>query len=61
MLLGDDMIFDEREYAKRYAEHAKTKKYPHLLFSYRKELLNPINTINKIWDMIYPEYQKPKF
>lgn len=57
--LGGDMVFDDREYAKKFAEYAKKKKYPHLLFLYRKEMLNPIRTVNAIWDMLYPEYQKP--
>jgi hypothetical protein len=57
--LGDDLVFDEREYAKKYAEKAFTKKYPHLLFSYRKEILNPINTSKAIWDLIRPKYEKP--
>lgn len=57
--LGNDMVFDEREYAKKYAEHAKKMKHTHLLFSYRREPLNPIRTKKGIWDMLYPEYQKP--
>lgn len=58
-MLGDDLVFDDKEYAKKYAEYAKTKKYPHLLFSYRKEMLNPIKTSNAIWKLLYPDYQKP--
>ena len=57
--LGDDMVFNEKEYSKYFAEEAFKMKYPHLLFSYRKELLNPIRTTNAIWDMLYPNYSKP--
>lgn len=57
--LGEDMVYDEKEYAKRYAEIAKTKKYPHLLFSYRKEVISPRRTTMAIWNMLYPDYQKP--
>lgn len=57
--LGDDMVYDEREYAKRYAEEAFKKKYPHLLFSYRKEIISPSNTTEAIWNMLYPDYVKP--
>jgi RNA ligase len=57
--LGDDLVYDEREYSKRYAEEAFKKTYPHLLFSYRKETLNPINTHKAIWLKLYPDYQKP--
>lgn len=57
--LDDDMVYDDREYTKRYAEEALKKKYPHLLFSYRKEQLNPINTSKGIWKKLYPSYSKP--
>lgn len=57
--LGNDLVYTEKEYAKRYAEEAFKKKYPHLLFSYRKEILNPGRTSKAIWEMLYPEYQKP--
>jgi RNA ligase len=57
--MGNDLVYTEKEYAKRYAEEAFKKKYPHLLFSYRKEILNPGRTSKAIWDMLYPEYQKP--
>lgn len=57
--LGEDMVYEEREYAKRYAEEAFKRKYPHLLFSYRKEILNPLNTTEAIWNMLYPDYVKP--
>lgn len=57
--LGEDMIYDDREYSKKFAECAKTKKYPHLLFSYKKEVLYPIRTINAIWLKLYPDYSKP--
>lgn len=57
--LGDDMTYDEREYGKRFAEEAFKRTYPHLLFSYRKEMLNPVNTHKAIWEKLYPKYQKP--
>jgi RNA ligase len=57
--LGEDMVYYEREYAKRYAEEAFKKKYPHLLFSYRKEIISPSNTTEAIWNMLFPDYVKP--
>jgi RNA ligase len=57
--LGEDMIYTDKEYSKRYAEEALKKKYPHLLFSYKKEQLNPINTSKGIWKKLYPSHQKP--
>ena len=57
--MGDDLVYDEKEYSKRYAEEAFKKKYPHLLFSYRKEMLNPVRTSRAIWDRLYPEYSRP--
>lgn len=57
--LGEDMVYDEREYAKRFAEEAFKVKHSHLILSYRKELINPVNTVKAIWRMIRPEYQKP--
>lgn len=57
--LGNDLVYDEKEYGKRFAEEAFKKKYPHLLFSYRKENINPITTTRAIWDKLYPSYSKP--
>jgi RNA ligase len=57
--LGENMVYDEREYSKRFADEAFKKKYPHFLFSYRKELVNPIKTSEAIWDRLYPSYSKP--
>ncbi len=57
--LGEDMVYTEKEYNKIYAELAFKKKYPHLLFSYKNEILNPKNTHKAIWKMLYPEFQKP--
>lgn len=59
MKLGNGLVYDEREYAKKFAEEAFKFKNSHLLFSYRKELLNPVRTRQSIWDMVYPKFQKP--
>jgi hypothetical protein len=57
--LGENMVYCDKEYSKRYAEEAFKKKYPHLLFTYRKELLNPIRTKNNIWELMYPKCSLP--
>ena len=59
LALGNDLVYEEREYAKRYAEEAFKFKNSHLLFSYRKEMLDPKRTRRSVWEMVYPKYQKP--
>ena len=59
LALGNDLVYEEREYTKRYAEEAFKFKNSHLLFSYRKEMLDPKRTRRSVWEMVYPKYQKP--